>query len=367
VSKNGKKLNRRGIIIGGAFGMDNLGDEAILEAMLAELREITDEPVTVVTTTPEKTAQSFGVAVVAKFGIGAFIRAAKRTRLFISGGGSLIQDATSSRSLWYYLFLIAAAKLCGARVLMGGCGIGPVTGRLNRRLTRVVVNRCVEKITLRDRISISELDNLRITRPKILLAADFVFSENAEFLGAGASESRDCALFILRSWGGIKEKVDVLAEAAEYMHRKYGLAPCFLPLNPKDCEIAAEVAAVLDEKHPNVPYINMQTVQTPREVFDAIQKARVCLSVRLHGLIMAAAAGVPVVGISYDPKVAGFMDYAELPTWLPLGEMTNSRLEEIIDRALSAEFGEKMRAARKRLQAAEQVNSEAIKTLIFES
>ncbi|MDR1821334.1 MAG: polysaccharide pyruvyl transferase CsaB [Oscillospiraceae bacterium] len=367
MKKSRQKQNRRGIIIGGAFGMDNLGDEAILEAMLSELRGITDEPITVVTTAPEKTAGRFGVEVVAKFGIGGFIRAAKHARLFISGGGSLIQDATSSRSLWYYLFLIAAAKLCGARVLMGGCGIGPVTGRLNRYLTRVVVNRCVEKITLRDRISISELDNLRVSRPEVLLAADFVFSENADFLGAGESETRDFALFILRSWGGIKEKVETLADCAAYMHRKYGLTPCFLPLNPKDFEIAAEVSAVLDEKYPGVPYTNMQTVKTPGEVFDAIKNARVCLSVRLHGLIMAAAAGIPVVGISYDPKVAGFMDYAELPTWLPLGEMSETRLEEIIDRALSDEFGERLREARNRLQNAEKVNSEAIKALILEA
>lgn len=53
----------------------------------------------------------------------------KKAHLFISGGGSLIQNATSRRSLRYYLWTLRHAKRCGCKVMMYGCGIGPIKGK----------------------------------------------------------------------------------------------------------------------------------------------------------------------------------------------------------------------------------------------
>ena len=58
----------------------------------------------------------------------------RRSKLYINGGGSLIQDVTSCRSLWYYLTNIRAAKFLGCKVQMYGCGIGPVVRESHRHL-----------------------------------------------------------------------------------------------------------------------------------------------------------------------------------------------------------------------------------------
>ena len=50
----------------------------------------------------------------------------RKTHLYINGGGSLMQDVTSHRSLWFYLFTISWAKRLGNQVMMYGCGIGPI-------------------------------------------------------------------------------------------------------------------------------------------------------------------------------------------------------------------------------------------------
>lgn len=43
-----------------------------------------------------------------------------------------MQDVTSYRSLWFYLWTLATAKHYGCPVIMYGCGIGPIRNNGNR-------------------------------------------------------------------------------------------------------------------------------------------------------------------------------------------------------------------------------------------
>ena len=74
------------------------------------------------------------VRAVHTYSVLSFALLAGRLKLYINGGGSLIQDVTSRRSLWFYLYTLAAAKKRRAKVLMYGCGIGPVNYPSDRRL-----------------------------------------------------------------------------------------------------------------------------------------------------------------------------------------------------------------------------------------
>ena len=49
------------------------------------------------------------------------------------------------------------------------------------------------------------------------------------------------------------------------------------------------------------------------EKLEAIATASVVIGVRLHALVLAAAAGVPAIAISYDPKVDAFAQRAGIP------------------------------------------------------
>ena len=64
------------------------------------------------------------------------------------------------------------------------------------------------------------------------------------------------------------------------------------------------------------------------------------VSMRLHALIFAAGQGVPVVGISYDPKVSGFMDYLDQKNYVTLEEATEENLCRLMDQASSNRFWE---------------------------
>jgi hypothetical protein len=130
-----KSGGRDGIIVSGAYGMGTAGDDAILEAIVAELRRINPFiPMTALSRDPKQTRLRFGIESVYTFDFLSFHRAMRRSKLYISGGGSLIQNITSRRSLWYYLYTIKSAKMLGNKVMMYGCGIGPVTGKWDIKL-----------------------------------------------------------------------------------------------------------------------------------------------------------------------------------------------------------------------------------------
>jgi polysaccharide pyruvyl transferase WcaK-like protein len=107
----------------GAYGLGNSGDEAILRAILGEIREIDpDITIYVISKNPKITKMLHKVRAIHSINLIAFARIARKSRLYINGGGSLIQDVTSRRSIWFYLYTIRAAKKRGARVMMYGCG-----------------------------------------------------------------------------------------------------------------------------------------------------------------------------------------------------------------------------------------------------
>ena len=98
-------------------------------------------------------------------------------KLYVNGGGSLIQNVTSRRSLRYYLYTIRSAKHLGCKVIMYGCGIGPVTGDADIAKARKVINGNVDVITLREPDSLEELRRFGIDAPEIILASDPAMKE----------------------------------------------------------------------------------------------------------------------------------------------------------------------------------------------
>ena len=153
-----ERQGRDQVVICGAYGRGNAGDDAILLAILTELRTIDpDLTFQVFSRNPAETRLRYRVNSFYIFNIFQAIHHFKRAKLSINGGGSLMQDVTSSRSLWFYLWTLSAAKRHGCPVIMYGCGIGPIRSSGNRTRAAKVINRYVDAITLRDPNSLKEL------------------------------------------------------------------------------------------------------------------------------------------------------------------------------------------------------------------
>lgn len=332
---------RDGALVCGAYGKGNAGDDAILEAIVQELREIDpDLPVWVMSRSPKETRKRYRVNAIYTFNVPRFFRRCGRSVLYINGGGSLMQDVTSRRSLWFYLLTISLAHRRRCKVLMYGCGIGPIQYPRNRKLCAKVLQKRVDAITLRDTHSQEKLRDMGVTRPTVILSADptVILSACPREVSDGLMES--CGLdpkgryigFTPRTWPGYEEKAEVFAQGARYAWEKYGLTPVFLPIEARLDVPAAQLAAkYLD----GVPYHILPQQETSGHIIGLFARMEAVVSMRLHALVFAAGQGVPLVGVVYDEKVTSFLDYIGQDLHIPLEELTADKLCVCIDKAVS--------------------------------
>ena len=361
---------RDGVVICGAYGRGNAGDDAILDAILQEIRSLDpDMPVTVLSKDPAATRLTYRVRSIHRSHILSWRRAMRKSVLYLNGGGSLIQDVTSRRSLWYYLYNIRSAHALGCRVQMYGCGIGPVTREKHRRMAARTLNSCVDIITLREPDSQAELQAMGVTSPQILLTADPALTLRAAtedetdsvLLCAGIPPHGKYLCFALRRWPGFEEAAPALRAAAAYAYETYGLTPVFLSvekhLDPGAGRIAADGLSV--------PHYFLDDAGKAGTIIGALSRMEAVVSMRLHALIFAAGQGIPLVGIVYDPKVSSFLRYIGQEQFADLSALTEDKLCRMIDRAVEQSHDTAAQAAAvRKLQEMEHRNVRAAQSLL---
>lgn len=323
------------VVISGYFGFDNAGDEAILTSMLGSLRQfIPGMRVTVISGNPGQTAAQHRVATLDRADLPRIIRALRASDLLISGGGSILQDVTSSRSLLYYLGIVALAKLCGTKVMFFGHGVGPIQGPANRLLTGFIANR-VDLITVREDASRETLRELGVSRPPIRVTADQVFclqpapvSRAESILAAeGVSPDRPLIGIALRGWQDYQGYKKVVAQAADTLAKRHGAQIVFLPLqSPADLAVARETAARME-----TPAVVLQGDYLAPEMMAVAGRMDLIIGMRLHALIFAAVQGIPMVGLVYDPKVEDFLALVGQPAAGWVHDLTAADLENCVE------------------------------------
>jgi polysaccharide pyruvyl transferase CsaB len=268
---------------------------------------------------PEGTHRTHGIAAVRRMRPEA-LAAIRRSRLFLSGGGSLLQDRTSARSLFYYLAVLWFAQRCRIRSMIFAQGIGPLDAPNSRRWTGKVLRKC-QAITVRDADSAALLRELGVSQnggPAIEVTADPVFAlepQKSERVAAAIVAGPSLGI-ALRPWPGLETLLDPLAQVlsefqpdvslrAWALHPELDLAPCE--------ELARRLPGV---------QVQRQTLE-PAEWMALASDTTAVLAMRLHALIFAAARGVPVVGLSYDPKIDALLER--------LGSRPAGRLGEALD------------------------------------
>ena len=322
----------KNILISGYYGSKNGGDEAMLAAMLEVLRELDgDLNFTVISMNPEYTKKRHKVDAVAWLDIFSIIKKILSADLLISGGGSLLQNVTSRRSLYYYLGIIFLAEIFGRKVMLYAQGIGPVQGNFAHKMMNFIVNR-VDLITVRDHGSLEELKRLKISKPKIFCTADPVLAIKPVSLDDGKKilskyfldEEKIFVGVSVRKWSHWENCQNELAAALDKLVEEKNAEIIFLPMQfPEDVK-AAESTAKLMKNNSAVLSDEFSTA----EILSLVGCMDILISIRLHALIFAGVMNVPMLGISYDPKIERFLDSIGEK---PLGTLENITAEKIFD------------------------------------
>lgn len=343
------------IVISGYYGFANAGDEAMLAAMIEALTDVDPaSKITVISGNPADTRTRHGVAAVYRLNYPEISRALAGCDLLISGGGSLLQDVTSDRSLYYYLSIMMLAKKLGKPVMLYAQGIGPVRGALARGAMKYIGNMA-DLITVRDEGSRDELARLLVTRPPVHVTADPVLAMHQvdKQIGRGILQRYGVGGAVpligisVREWKDWPQYKQVLTEVSAQIIREFGARIVYLPMQyPEDLTVARRIAGqsttkviVLDEEY------------TPSELLSLVGNLDMLIGVRLHALIFAALMHVPFVGISYDPKIDRFLE--------TLGESHVGTLESVtVDSVM-----ERVRALWSELQKPNRAREERISEL----
>ncbi|HEX3043370.1 MAG TPA: polysaccharide pyruvyl transferase family protein [Bacillota bacterium] len=309
------------IVIFGYFGCRNLGDETNLIQLVASLRSISpDLTITVLSAAPKATGQLLGVKCVGKYHLLGILQAFLKGDLLIGGAGSLFQDRTSLRSLLYYALIVILGKLCGLRIFLFGQGIGPVRTLPGKLIARVALS-VVKVITVRDRLSVVSLADLKVRKPEIHITAEPLLLKNpvpetlVRQYWASARELRENEAARARSLK--RFKVGLIFQEFGFVTREFARRRAFweelldflswskevefylIPMNPRDLGLLQRLAGAFQ--------VRLLPLQTNWEELQmAMGGLDLVVSTRLHGLVAAVVQQVSCYGLAADPKVEGF-------------------------------------------------------------
>lgn len=301
------------VLLCGYYGEHNLGDDALLESLLAQLPGGITTLVTAFD--QEDVARRHGVATVQRRSLKAVLFALSKCRALVLGGGSLLQDATSFASLLYYAALISAARLQGKPVLLWAQGLGPLRRRRSRSLVRWLLPMA-SGISWRDSGSARLARELGVAAPH---GSDAVWAlPRQHWLGLGGPIVvcwRPTPHLKAEAW---RPYLNALEWLAEQHDREVIWLPFHLDQDRKlldDLQAQGLVGAALYRRS------RVVHVSTPSEAMAVFRSASLVLAMRLHALILAALSGSPVSALSYDPKVqacaselgCGCIDLADHP------------------------------------------------------
>ena len=283
------------VLLCGYYGEHNLGDDALLEVALSQLPA---DVVPIVTAHDQnQVAERFGVATVARRSLKAVMKSLAQVDALVLGGGSLLQDSTSFRSLLYYAALICTARLQGKPVILWGQGLGPLKRRRSQGLVRALLP-LLQATSWRDPASAALAQRLG---GQGLVAPDPVWALPAQpWRGRGGPIVvcfRPTHQLVGEAWRPYLECLDQLAAAADRQViwlAFHGEQDAGLLQRLQAEGLISERLA--DRSREVLPVL-------PREALAVFSSAGLVIAMRLHGLILAALAGSPTVALSYDPKV----------------------------------------------------------------
>jgi len=130
---------------------------------------------------------------------------------------------------------------------------------------------------------------------------------------------------------------------------------------PHDLKISEEIAELTG----CASYVCKNALSV-KEILGLTSSCKAVLGMRLHTLVFAAGSAVPVVGIVYDKKVSGFLDYIGQNRSVDASDMDVEKAKAYIDEIMEnkADISRRLSEKREELKSLAYKNAEiAVKML----
>ncbi len=307
------------ICISGYYGFDNFGDEGILGILVQNLKAMDIEnELTVFSSSPEKTSKRYDVKSVRTFDVIGVLNALENSDVLISGGGSLLQDVTSVKSLIYYLWVIFMALFYKKKVIIFAQGIGPINNPIARFITKLLLKKA-SYISVRDEKSLYLLRGWGL---KTDLVADPMWNLELEDRTPSGRIGVQ-----LRGWKTLKD--DFILSLARRVCEKYSDKEVYIYSfqDSQDYDVCKKFQSYLSLCNSEIKSVIIYQ-RTNKEMVESFKNLDVLIAMRYHACLLALKYGIPTLPVSYDQKVEKLAKELEIP-YLNLKEA--SKIAERID------------------------------------
>lgn len=296
------RFKRKKILISGYYGFDNFGDEAILGVLTQKLKSLGAE-VRVLSCKPERTSKLYNVNATFSMCPSMALLRIMESDILVSGGGSLLQDVTSLKSLIYYLFIINLALFFKKKVVIFAQGIGPINSKFGAFLTKKTLKKCT-LVSVRDRKSSLLLHLWGIDAD---LVCDPLFGLKLE-----KPQTQNKVGVQLRSFKTLND--NLLNKLAQQINKEFSdkEIEIYSFQDSLDLEVCKKFEKILKEINPNIR-TTLLFNQTSQEILDKISQLEYMIAMRFHANLIALKYGIKSLAISYDIKVEKLAEEAEIP------------------------------------------------------
>lgn len=294
---------KKRFVLSGYFGFKNFGDEAILSVLINKLQQDSHR-ITVISSDPKYTMQQYKhIRSVYTFKFSDIIGAISKSDILISGGGSLLQDVTSFKSLMYYLLIIFIGLIFGKKVIVFAQGIGPINNPIGQFLTKSLLKHCIY-ISVRD---VKSLDLLKSLGIKADLLCDPIFITKIENIN-----KEDTVAVQLRNFRTMNEDfIDRLAQKVchEFPDKKIEIYSFQDAIDTDICKKFEKAINLLNSDIKTIIYSGL----TNEEIIDRLSKAKYMIAMRFHAIIVGLLTQTKVLAVNYDIKVEKIAKEFNLP------------------------------------------------------
>jgi polysaccharide pyruvyl transferase CsaB len=318
------------IVISGYYGFRNSGDEAVLKSILNSLEDqgkqqgIQIEPI-VLSGDPEWTSKMYGVRSVGRLKIREIRQLLKESDGLISGGGSLLQDSTGIMTIPYYLGIVRIAQWLRKPVFIYAQGVGPVQKKFFFSWIKTSFKRSAY-ISVRDQESALLLEKMGLSRSKIEVVADPVMGlplpttrnpiqvKSLTHVGEANMDSLPVVGISVRFWDKQRRELDGIADGLRLLSQELPVHLRFLPFHLPEDEQASQyvIDRIGDIREHGSMISSAEQVTDPQQMLVEVSHCHAIIGMRLHSLIYAASQSVPLIGISYDPKIDQFLNRLQI-------------------------------------------------------